>query len=111
MCLACSGDDDNDGVNCTLEARAGLTVKVTDAESGAILQEGVTVTAIDGGYEEVLMPMEGTNDFAGAWERQGTYIVTVVKDGYIDFTSEPVTVDADVCHVITENITVALQPE
>lgn len=109
--FGCSDDDLADEVVCTTEARAGLQVTVTDAVTGMALAEGVTVTATDGNYMETLEQPGIFNQFTGAWERAGTYIITVTKNGYQTYVSQPVTVGADVCHVITETVTVTLQPE
>jgi len=34
--------------------------------------------------------------------------ISVSKEGYLDFKREPIIVDKDACHVITENIEVVL---
>jgi len=56
------------------------------------------------------MTIEDNNSFTGAGERAGTYTLTVVSPNYQTFTSEPITVLADQCHVITEEIEIILQP-
>ncbi len=111
--LATTCDRENDDeINCTLEAVAGLNVTVRDAVTNELLSTGVTVTAQDGTYTETLeeFPNNETTLFSGAWERVGTYVVTVSKEGYQTFTSEPVVVTADVCHVIPQQLTAELQP-
>ena len=47
---------------------------------------------------------------SAAHERPGTYTVTVSKPGYRDFTQSNIVVGADVCHVITVQITARLAP-
>lgn len=112
LLLSCSGDDDNDEVICTEEARAGLMVTVKDAVSGANLTQGVTVTAADGNYTEELVNMpEFSVEFIGAYERAGNYILTVTKEGYTTYTSPVIEVGEDICHVIGESVIVQLQPE
>lgn len=112
LSLACSGEDKVKDIPCTEEARAGLVVKINDAESGEVLTEGVTVTAVDENYSEMLHNFpEFSQDFTGAYERAGNYTLTVTKEGYVDFITETITVGEDVCHVITQNVTVELQPE
>ncbi len=108
---ACSNDDDKtqDPIFCTEEARPGLEIIVKDGIGGAALTEGVTVIATDGEYTETLESFTGSNSFVGAHERTGSYTIMVSKDGYNTFTSEPVIVDEDVCHVITENLEVILE--
>lgn len=104
--------DDDDEIYCTQEAKAGLNITVKDAVTDEFLSSGVTVIAQDGSYTETLedFPNDETSLFIGAWERVGTYVVTVSKEGYQTFTTEPIVVTADVCHVIPQIITVQLQP-
>lgn len=104
--------DDEDEIYCTQEAKAGLNITVKDAITDELLSTGVTVIAQDGSYSETLeqFPNEEVPVFIGAWERVGTYVVTVSKEGYQTFTSQPIVVTADVCHVIPELLTVELQP-
>ena len=107
---ACS-DNDSDTA-CTEEYVPGLIVIVKDAETGKVLEEGVVVTATDGAYNEDLdIISENSSYFYGAFERAGSYILSVYKEGYIDYTSDTIEAGADRCHVITEEVTVELQPE
>jgi hypothetical protein len=104
--------DEDDEIICTQEAKAGLNITVKDAVTDELLSMGVTVIAQDGSYSETLeqFPNEEVPVFIGTWERVGTYVVTVSKEGYQTFTSEPIVVTADVCHVIPQQVTVELQP-
>lgn len=111
MANQCHDDDDNNQINCTEEARAGLNVTVMDAVTHAVLTEGVTVVATEGTYSETLEFFPGTDVFSGAWERKGDYILTVTKAGYQNYTSETITVESDVCHVIPQNIMAHIIPE
>lgn len=106
----CNEDDDNQ-VNCTMEARAGLNVTIQDAVTHAVLTEGVSVVAMEGTYSETLERIPGSDVFSGAWEREGSYVLTVSKEGYQTYTSETIVVTADVCHVIPQNRTVELTPQ
>jgi hypothetical protein len=109
VALNCSQNDD---VACTMEARAGLNVTVKDATTNNYLGVGTSVVATDGNYSETLEYMEGViPTFAGAWEREGNYILTVSAEGYSTFVSEAITVTSDECHVIPRQIEVSLQPE
>jgi hypothetical protein len=111
MTTGCESSDD-DPINCTTEFVYGLNVVVLDAISGQPLIEGVEVTAVDGTYQEVLHTNFGMEyTFLGAGERIGNYTITVTKDGYLTQTLAAVAVPADVCHVITQSLTVNLQPE
>lgn len=111
LLFACSDDDGAKDVICTEEFVAGLVVTVKDADTGEVLEDGVVVTATDGNYTEDLETIPQTTGFYGAYERRGNYIITVAKKGYADYTSDTIEVDADRCHVITEQVTVELQPE
>ena len=111
LASTCESDPVNDEV-CTLEAKAGLQVKVSLQNETLPNPSGVTVTAKDGNYSEslgesVLTPAE----FIGAYERKGNYILTVTKNGYKTYISNSITVTADRCHVIPQQINVVLQPE
>lgn len=110
LIFACKSSDDD--VNCTLEARAGLNVTVKDAQTTNYLGQGTIIVATDGNYAETLEYIDGLiPSFAGAWEREGTYILTVSLSGYTTFVSEVITVTADECHVIPQQVEINLQPE
>jgi len=111
MAMQCNEDDNRNLINCTQEARAGLNVTVQDAISHSVLTDGVTVQATDGTYSETLERIPGSDVFSGAWEREGSYVLTVSKEGYQTHTSETLIVTADVCHVIPQNRTVELVPQ
>ena len=108
---SCENDND-DQIFCTQEFVYGLNVVVLDAISQQPLVEGVQVKAVDGAYQEILYNLSGLEyTFFGAGERIGTYTITVTKEGYQTFTSSPIEVPANVCHVIPQSLTVNLQPE
>lgn len=85
----------------------GLSITVRDANTDAILKDGITVMAADGNYSEELMTLPDTDNFFGAGERTGIYVVTIIGNGYQNFTSQPIEVNEDACHVIPEYM---LQP-
>ena len=109
MATQCNEDDNK--VNCTQEARAGLNITVEDAVSHLVLTDGVTIRATDGAYSEILDCIPGSDVFSGAWERRGNYVLTVSKESYQTFTSVTITVTADVCHVIPQNRAIQLLPQ
>ena len=112
LLLATQCNEDDNGIACTEEARAGLNITVKDAETNDYLNEGVSVIATDGSYSETLISFDVVEPiFSGAYEREGNYIITVSKSGYVTYTSEIITVTSDVCHVIPQQITILLQPE
>jgi len=106
ICTSCSLDeqDTEDPIFCTTDQVAGLEIIVRDAaNTDTIITTGITVVAQDGDYIETLVNFPESNLFTGAFERVGTYIITVRANGYETFTSSiPIVVDQDICHVITE---------
>jgi predicted nucleic acid-binding Zn-ribbon protein len=110
LIFSCDSEDDGQ-ILCTTEAVAGLNVQVKDAETNEILTEGVLVIAQEGEYSEILMNIEQSSAFIGAWERMGDYTITVSKVGYQTYTTDVISVETDVCHVIPEIVQVALIPE
>ena len=113
LLLSCNEASDTEPIFCTTEAKAGLNVAVNLAESSSSIpiSEGVTVIATDGNYSETLSFYDPQNPiFSGAYERTGTYIITVTKPGRQTYISQPIEVTKDVCHVIPENISVSLLP-
>ena len=108
--IACSDDDETTVTPCTDEFVSGLIVKITNETTGAGLVEGITVTATDGTYIEELDGLPQVQEFRGAGERVGTYTITVTGEGYEPYVSEAVTVTRNDCHVITQNVNVALTP-
>ncbi|RZJ71144.1 MAG: carboxypeptidase regulatory-like domain-containing protein [Flavobacterium sp.] len=113
LTVSCVGDDsDRPGINCTSEARVALVVTIKDAVTGTLITDGITVTAIDGDFSEVLTnEFWETGEFSGVFERHGNYTITVTGAGYQNYTSNGITVGSDACHVITETLTINLQPE
>ncbi len=111
LLLSCTFNN-TDEIQCTEEARAGLNITVKNAVTNQQLGEGIIVKATDGNYTETLELFPGGDFvFSGAWEREGTYIVTVSGTGYNSFISDAITVTADECHVIPQQLQFALQPE
>jgi hypothetical protein len=97
------GGCSEDTIDCTADARTGLTVTVFGAASPDGGTIGVTIT--DGDYEEELgCSVEGPSLVcSGATERPGTYRIDVIANGEIVETEE-VTVGEDRCHVIPEDV-------
>ncbi|MBD3582041.1 carboxypeptidase-like regulatory domain-containing protein [Flavobacterium selenitireducens] len=114
MAATCEDEDDTRFLddNCTDEVVAGLNVKVKDFSTGAYLSDGVSVTAQDGDYSEVLdlIPSSEPPTFSGAWERPGTYTIIVQKSGYGTFQSNAFPVTQNPCHVNPRDFTFELTP-
>jgi hypothetical protein len=95
---------------CTTEARSGIVVDVTDADTGLPIATA-TVTLAEGDYVEVLGPDDGFDgSYAGAWERAGVYEVEVIAAGYAPGAANGVRVEQDDCHVDGVRIAIALEP-
>ncbi|MGJ8665239.1 MAG: carboxypeptidase-like regulatory domain-containing protein [Patiriisocius sp.] len=107
---SCNNDDEagNININCTEVFVYGLNITIKDAQTDAILTEGITVTATEGDYSETLT--QSNNIFIGAGERAGTYAVTASGAGYVSQTMNNIVVAEDQCHVIPEEVTLALDP-
>lgn len=104
-------EDYYDDYPCTVEARAGLNVSVSLGGNANVTFEGITVTARDGNFIEDLMPIfPDTPQFSGVYERAGSYVVTVSKEGYQTYVSDIITVNRDRCHVIPQQLSVDLIP-
>ena len=93
---------------CTEEARAGINVTITDALSGNALATGSTLTIREGDYVESSTEAFG-NTMAGAWERAGTYEVSIAREGYHTWMQSGLVVNEDDCHVISVTLDVALE--
>jgi len=103
--------EDDDQIACTEQFVYGLNVVLKDATTSNIINTDVEVIATDGDYEETLMTTSGYDSFFGAGERAGTYIITVTSANYDTFTSDPITLTRDVCHVIPKVLEFTLQPK
>lgn len=60
--------EDDNGIICTEQFVYGLNVTVKNADTNAIITEGITVIAREGNYEEELMNTVGSVSFIGAGE-------------------------------------------
>ena len=105
-----SCEDTDDQIVCTTQFVYGLNVIVLDASTGNPIFRDIEVKAVDGPYQEILELVSGLEyAFVGAGERAGTYVVTVTKAGYQTYTSAPIILTRDECHVIPQSLTVNLQ--
>ncbi len=86
---------------CTAQFVYGLTVRVTDADTGESIIDA-TITLTNGGYTEI-MESFGPGEYVGAGERAGTYSMTIEADGYGVLAVEDIVIESDVCHVIPQS--------
>ena len=110
LLFSCQSSDSDD-IFCTTEVKAGLNVSVHLAESSSSIpiSDGVTVVATNGNYSETLQFFDPQNPiFYGAYERAGTYTITVTKAGRQTYVSQPIVVTRDICHVIPQTVMVLL---
>ena len=110
-CTSGSNSIDRPGsdVVCTLEARPGITLTAFDSVGGQPLGTAGTVVAQDGSYSDKALAVPGTPvSYSMAYERAGTYTVTVVVDGYQTWRATGVVVRRDACHVISARLTARL---
>ena len=97
------------GPSCTLEAVAGIAVDLR-RESGQSLPVADAVgRALDG--EDVVELEPFADQLVGAWERPGTYTVTVDKPGFETWVRTGVRVEAGECHVVPVRLEATLSPE
>ncbi|MEX2110174.1 MAG: hypothetical protein WD802_06205 [Gemmatimonadaceae bacterium] len=97
-------------VACTLEARAAVSVDVRDSVTNAAFGRGSTIIARDGAYADTA-EITGVVDgpYGLAYERAGTYTVTVDQQGYRQWSRAGISVTKDECHVRGVSITARLQ--
>jgi hypothetical protein len=111
LLLSASCDNSNQNqIVCTQQFVYGLNIIVLDATTGNPIFQDIEVKAVDGTHEELLELVPGLEyAFAGAGERIGSYTITVTKASYQTYTSDPITVTRDDCHVIPQSLTINLQ--
>ena len=115
VAIGCQSITGRDPV-CTTDVRPGLVVSVLDSASRDPLGPGMLVVVRDGAYADTARtflphPIEGVlQRFAFAFERRGTYDVTVERSGYRTWRRDGVRVSGDECHVRTVELTALLQP-
>jgi hypothetical protein len=95
---------------CTTEAVAGISVVLrgeggqsltADDADGRAVEEGGEVAELESFFDQLI----------GAWERAGTYTVTVDKPGFESWVRDDVEVEAGECHVVPVRLEAVLSPE
>ncbi len=98
-------NEPGDGLICTAEARAAISLTVVDSLTGQPTAfTGLFARAVDGTYTDSTTSFftNTGNGYVGAglaYERKGTYTVTVRASGYQDWIKTGVNVTAGECHV------------
>src|SRR5688572_25680130 len=97
---------------CDTYASPALRLSVIDARTGATLPglEGARAIARDGAFADTALLVNATTGGI-AYERPGTYDVTVEYPGYLLWSRTNIAVTSDRCHVRTKSITASLQRE
>ncbi|QIE60016.1 hypothetical protein G5B37_10705 [Rasiella rasia] len=112
LAIGCSNEDESGDaqVTCSEEFIYGLSVEVRNATTASLITSGIEVTAQDGEYTETLEL--ATDVYVGAGERSGVYTLTISGDGFVTQETDAITVvlTADNCHVVTQEVSVALVP-
>lgn len=103
------------GVDCTTSVEPGIIIEIYDASTLEPLAEAAEAEIRDGAYIEVLVAGSTLdngeiNARLGAYERPGTYDITVEHPDYQIFTRDDVLVREGQCHVITRTIQAELVP-
>ena len=99
---------------CTGIVAPGLVVEVRDAATGQGVAGQVSVTARDSGYVDSLRapnfsaPRDPSFPFQGAYERAGTYEVSIQSPGYVAWRRDGVRIRKNKCHVITVHLVARL---
>ena len=110
IAVGCGGTVD-DAVVCTAEVRSSVVVAIVDA-NGVPLPGATVNWRVDGGPLQaatcIAVPAGCSSFFAGQ-EISGEFTISAEKTGWRPATAQ-VTVQRDVCHVITREVVLTLTP-
>jgi hypothetical protein len=95
-------------VVCPLRPVPAIRAEVRSQSTGELLL-GATGGVRDGEYSDALVSL-GPGLLAGAYDRPGTYTVTVQKEGFSPWTASGVTASMSSCSVNTVELTARLSP-
>ena len=99
-------------VACTMEARPGLSLTLQDSATGLAPSGagGMRLRATNGTYSDSLVvPLSLGGSWSMAWERRGTFTVTIDADGYLPWRRDDIVVTGGLCHVYATRVTARLQ--
>lgn len=94
---------------CTDEARPALFVDIRDSVSGDFVGAGARAIAVDGSYADTAFAEMTAFPYLLAFERAGTYTVTVERSDYQTWTRSGIAVRDGRCHVQTVALIALLQ--
>ena len=106
-----AGTDGTDGIDCSTIAMTSVRVTLEAADGSLEPSMAVAVEyAVDGGAFQACFNNPETLDFVCGVEEPGSFVVRASAEGYAsaEATAE---VGSDECHVITEAVTLVLEPE
>src|SRR5262245_7785568 len=91
------------GAICTMEARPAISVEPVDHRTGRPISGNVRVIVSDGMYVDTAFARvtSSAKSVSAAYERSGTYDVTVEHPNYRTWERNNVAVHRDECHVQT----------
>ena len=103
LTAGCSGDDE---IDCNPVVRPSVIVTVVDA-AGDPVDDAIVRYSLEGLPARSCTP-RGDASFGCAQEDQGRFVITAERGDEVG--EARVNVRADVCHVITENVSITLEP-
>ena len=97
-------------VMCTMQAVAALNGDAVDSATGAPATKGTSIVARSESYADSTNGPAPSDQSVGlAFEKAGTYTVTVTKPGYEPWSKSGIVVGRDECHVLPVRVTARLQ--
>jgi hypothetical protein len=106
LLLSACGNGTYDGVACTTEARSSVDISVLDTLGLPMRDYEVQYQINQGAVQQT--SCKTSSPCAIDFEKVGVFSFTVSKSGF-QSTSGEVTVSRDVCHVITQRVTLTLK--
>jgi len=100
----CYSDSSDELGPCTLNLVAAIGIEIHEQGTGLPISCGATVMIHDGGYQEEISNPAGhkcddSRKLFGAYERPGNYTLSVMKNGYFDWSQSDIVVTEGDCHV------------
>jgi len=97
-------------IMCTMQAIAALNVDAIDSATGTPATMGSSIVARSDTFADSTNGPAPANEPVGlAYEKAGTYTVTVTKPGYKPWSQQGIVVGRDQCHVIPQRVTAKLR--